>query len=145
MALLNVQGSDLAWALIEAAKPHLNILERNYVFVTVGAGDTFAAVHQLLKLIAAKRISLSPNLVMLCRTWLGPYAGHEEYEYLRRIIEGFVMPDTINRLSLTPKRRPLQTVARTERLTRFPAERPERRGMATSSCRSVTATTTERR
>jgi hypothetical protein len=58
IALLSVQGTDLAWALIDAAKPHLNSLERNYVFVTVGAGDTFAAVHQLLKLIAAKQIPL---------------------------------------------------------------------------------------
>jgi hypothetical protein len=130
--MLNVPGSDLAWALIDAAKPHLNTLERNYVFVTVGAGDTFAGVHQLLKLIAAKRIPLPPHLVMLCSTWLGPYAGHEEYEYLRRLIEGFLMPDAIkastptNRVSLTQKPRPLHTVARAERPTRFPAEHPQR-------------------
>ena len=116
--MLNVQGSDLAWALIDATRSHLNTLERNYVFVTVGAGDAFAAVHELLKLIAAKRIPLQPNLVMLCRTWLVPYAGHEEYDYLRRLIEGFVMPETIRasaairRRASAPKPRALLTVTR---------------------------------
>ena len=149
MALPNVQGSDLAWALIDAAKPDLNTLERNYVFVTAGAGDTFAAIHQLLKLIAAKGIPLQPHLVMLCRTWLGTYAGHKEYDYLRRLIEDFLMPDTIRasaamrRPLSAPKPRPLPTVARRRPMTRFPAERPQRRSLeATSStCRSTTATT----
>jgi hypothetical protein len=49
IAVQNVQETNLAWALIEVVKPHLNVVERNYVFVTTGAGDTFAAIHQLLK------------------------------------------------------------------------------------------------
>ena len=36
--------TNLALALIEVAKPHLNVLERNYVFVTTGADGTFAAI-----------------------------------------------------------------------------------------------------
>jgi hypothetical protein len=114
MALMTVQEADLAWALTYAVKPHLNTLEHNYVFVTVGAGDTFAAVHQLIKMFAAKQIPLHPRLVMLCRTWLGPYAGHEEYNYLRSLIEGLV-PDTITesttgrRLPSAPKPQPLLT------------------------------------
>jgi hypothetical protein len=66
IAVQNVQETDLAWALIEVAKPHLNRLERNYAFVTTGAGDTFAAIHHLLKLIAVKGNPLSPSLVRLC-------------------------------------------------------------------------------
>jgi hypothetical protein len=66
IAVQNVQETNLAWALIEVAKPHLNRLERNYAFVTTGAGDTFAAIHRLLTLLAAKGIPLSPNLVRLC-------------------------------------------------------------------------------
>ena len=123
----NVQEVDLAWALIEAAKPHLNVPERNFVFVTTGAGDTFAAIRQLLKLVAAKRIPLRPPLVRLCMTWLDSYAVHEEYQHLRRLIEGFLMPDAIqastavSRLATTPKRRPLYTVTR-----RLPTGRPHR-------------------
>ena len=95
----NVQETDLAWALIEVAKPHLNRLDRNYAFVTAGAGDTFAAIHHLLKLIAAKGIPLQPSLVQLCVIWLDSYAFHDEEPYLRRLIEGFLLPDAIRGLS----------------------------------------------
>ena len=112
IAVQNVQETNLAWALIEVAKPHLNVLERNYVFVTTGAGDTFAAIHHLLKLIAAKGIPLRPSLVRLCVTWLDSYAFHDEEPYLRRLIEGFLLPDAmraltaacVNPLSTAPKR-----------------------------------------
>jgi hypothetical protein len=95
----NVQETNLAWALIEVVKPHLNVRERNFVFVTTGAGDTFAAIHQLLKLIAAKGIPLRPSLVRLCVTWLNSYAFHDEEQYLRRLIEGFLLPDAIRALT----------------------------------------------
>jgi len=112
IAVQNVQETNLAWALIEVAKAHLNVLERNYVFVTTGAGDTFAAIHHLLKLIAVKGIPLRPSLVRLCVTWLDSYAFHDEEPYLRRLIEGFLLPDAIraltaawvNPLSTAPKR-----------------------------------------
>ena len=112
IAVQNVQETNLAWALIEVAKPHLNVIERNYAFVTTGAGDTFAAIHHLLKLIAAKGIPLRPSMVQLCVTWLDSYASHEEEQYLRRLIEGFLLPDAIraltapwvNPLSAAPKR-----------------------------------------
>jgi hypothetical protein len=126
----NVQEVNLAWDLIEAAKPHLNARERNYVFVTVGAGDTFAAIRQLLKVVAAKRIPLRLHLVRLCTTWLDSYAMHAEYEQLRRLIEGFLMPDAIqastaiSRVAKTPKRRPLLTVTRQLPTRRLPARRP---------------------
>jgi hypothetical protein len=99
IAVQTVQETNLAWALIEVAKPHLNRLERNYAFVTTGAGDTFAAISHLLKLIAAKGIPLPPGLVRLCVTWLDSYAFHEEEPYLRRLIEGFLLPDAVRALT----------------------------------------------
>jgi hypothetical protein len=112
IAVQTVQETDLAWALIEVAKPHLNVLDRNYAFVTTGAGDTFVAIHHLLKRIAAKGIPLSPSLVRLCVTWLDSYAFHDEEPYLRHLIEGYLLPDAIraltaarvNALSAAPKR-----------------------------------------
>jgi hypothetical protein len=99
IAMQNVQETNLAWALIAVAKPHLNRLERNYAFVTIGAGDTFAAIHRLLTLIAAKGIPLSPNLVRLGSVWLDSYAFHDEEPYLRRLIEGFLLSDAIRALT----------------------------------------------
>ena len=100
VAVQNVEETNLAWALIEVVKPHLKVLERNYVFVTAGAGDTFAAIHRLLKLVAAKRIPLPPPLVRLCVTWLDAYALHDEEPYLRGLIEGFLLPDAIRALTV---------------------------------------------
>jgi hypothetical protein len=53
-----VQETTLAWALAHAAKPHMSALEHNYVFVSIGAGDTFAAVHNLLKVFAIRKVPL---------------------------------------------------------------------------------------
>ena len=108
IAVQNVEETNLAWALIEVVKPHLKIIERNYVFVTTGAGDTFAAIHHLLKLVAAKRIPLPPRLVRQCVTWLDSYSFHDEEPYLRGLIEGFLLPDAIR--ALTPEYvKPLST------------------------------------
>ena len=115
----NVQEAKLAWALIEAAKPHMNAGERNFVFVTVGAGDTFAAISSLINLVAAKRIPLRPQLTQLCAMWLEGYTFHDAHEHLRRVIEDLLIPNTIQasmaitRLSIPPK--PLALLAVTGR------------------------------
>jgi hypothetical protein len=91
----NVQEANLAWALIEAVKPHLDALDRNYSFVTIGAGDTFAAICHIIKVIAAKRIPLQRGLAQQCATWIDAYAFHEQEHDLRHLIEGFLLPDAI--------------------------------------------------
>jgi hypothetical protein len=95
IAVPHIQETDLAWALIETAKPHLNVVERNYAFVTTGAGDMFAAILHLFKLIAAKKIPLEPSLVRLCVTWLDSYAFHDDEPHLRHLIEGFLLPNAV--------------------------------------------------
>lgn len=111
----NVQEAKLAWALIEATKPHMNTGERNYVFVTVGAGDTFAAICSVINLSGAKRIPLHPHLVQLCAAWLLGYAFHEEHEALHGVVEDVLRPNTLpafpaNPRVLTPRPPPLLTV-----------------------------------
>jgi hypothetical protein len=104
--------ANLAWALALAAKPHLDALERNYTFVAIGAGETFAAIHTLLKWVAIKRIPVEPDLVRQCISWLDAYVGHRDERYLRRLIEHYVVPIAIdfpatltgNRLPTTPQR-----------------------------------------
>ncbi|EHB56156.1 hypothetical protein MycrhDRAFT_3350 [Mycolicibacterium rhodesiae JS60] len=91
-----VREGNLAWALIEAVKPHLTARESTQVFVVVGAGDTFAAIRGLIRLAAAKKIPLRPRLVQLCATWLDTYTLHEEYEGLRRMIEDCLMPNSVD-------------------------------------------------
>jgi hypothetical protein len=47
--------ANLAWALALAAKPFLDVVDRNDIFVAIGAGETFAVVRALVKWVAIKR------------------------------------------------------------------------------------------
>jgi hypothetical protein len=87
----NVQETNLAWALIEAAKSHLSARERNDAFVIIGAGDTFAVIRRLFKLVVVKQIPLRADLVQRCSIWLDTYSRHEEEQYLRRLVARFLI------------------------------------------------------
>jgi hypothetical protein len=82
-----VHEANLAWAVAEAAKPYLNAVERNAVFVAIGAGETFAAIRGLLRSVEIKRIPLGLDLLQQCRMWLRGYGGHDDERHLRRLIE----------------------------------------------------------
>jgi hypothetical protein len=107
----HIQETNLAWSLIEAAKPHLDARQCNHVFISVGAGDSFTAIRILLKLIDTKKIPLPARLVQLCTGWLQAYLLHEDHERLRILIQGLEVagvnarPRTIVR-SLTRARNP---------------------------------------
>jgi hypothetical protein len=82
----------LAWALAEAARPHLSNVERNDVHVAIGVGETFAAIHCLMTSAVGKKITLPAELVHRCTSWLGAYAGHEDEWNLRRPVEYVLAP-----------------------------------------------------
>jgi hypothetical protein len=90
-----VHEADLAWAVAEAAKPYLNAVERNAVFVAIGAGDTFAAIRGLLRSVEINRIPLGLDLLQQCRMWLRGYGGHDDERHLRRLIEEPLTPYVI--------------------------------------------------
>ena len=90
-----VHEANLAWAVAEAAKPYLNAVERNAVFVAIGAGDTFAAIRGLLRSVEIKRIPLGLELLEQCRMWLRGYGGHDDERHLRRLIEEPLTPYVI--------------------------------------------------
>jgi hypothetical protein len=82
-----VHEANLAWAVAEAAKPYLDAVERDAVFVAIGAGETFAAIRGLLRSVEIKRIPLGLDLLQQCRMWLRGYGGHDDERLLRRLIE----------------------------------------------------------
>jgi hypothetical protein len=86
-----VQEINLAWSLIEAAKPQLDRRERNHVFISIGAGDSFTAIRILIKLIADKQIPLPDRLVQLCTGWLEAYVLHEDHTRLQVLIDGLAL------------------------------------------------------
>jgi hypothetical protein len=87
-----VHEANLAWAVAEAAEPYLNAVERNAVFVAIGAGETFTAIRGLLRSGEIKRIPLDLDLLQQCRTWLRGYGGHHDERHLRRLIEEPLIP-----------------------------------------------------
>lgn len=108
----HVQETNLAWALIEAAKPALDARERNHAFICVGAGDAFTAIRILLKLISDKQISIPSWLIQSCVEWLEAYVLHEDHERLRLILDCLA----VNCANLRPR-----AIVRTLGCTRSPA------------------------
>jgi hypothetical protein len=98
---------SLAWGLALAVKPHLDAVERNDIFVTIGAGETFAAITHLLRVAAVKRIPVGPDVVQQCTSWLHAYVGHTDERYLRHLIENYLIPYSLHVLARLPvNRRP---------------------------------------
>jgi hypothetical protein len=90
-----VHEANLAWAVAEAAKPYLDAVERDAVFVAIGAGETFEAIRGLLRSVEIKRIPLELDLRQQCRMWLRGYGGHDDERHLRRLIEEPLIPYVI--------------------------------------------------
>jgi hypothetical protein len=87
--------ADLAWTLALAVKPQLSAGEHNFIFVTIGAGDMFGAIRTLIKWVVIKRIPMTPDLARRCASWLDAYVGHNDERYLRRLVDDFLFPSTI--------------------------------------------------
>ena len=85
--MIRQHEANLAWALALAAKPFLDVVDCNDMFVAIGAGETFAVVRALVKWIAIKRIPVEPDVVRQCVSWLDGYVGHDGEHYLRRLID----------------------------------------------------------
>ena len=89
------EEANLAWVLAEAVKPHLSTVERHHIYVAIGVGETFAAIGCLIASAAGERIALPADLVERCTRLLDVYAGHEDEQYLRGIVEYVLAPDAI--------------------------------------------------
>jgi hypothetical protein len=90
-----VRPTNLAWALADAAKPHLNAAERSDVYVSIGVGETFAAIKDLITSAAGKRIALPAEVVQRRHGWLDVHIGHEDEQYLRGLVEQVLTPYAI--------------------------------------------------
>jgi hypothetical protein len=107
-----VQEANLAWTVAEAAERYPSAVERDAVFVAIGAGDTCAAIRRLLRSVEIKRIPLRPDLLHQRRTWLRGYGWHDDERDLRHLIEEPLPPHhrgcgntPLTRVPPTPKPR----------------------------------------
>ncbi len=115
------QEANLAWAVAEAVKPYLSAVERDAVFVAIGAGDTCAAIRGLLRSVEIKRIPLTPDLLRQRRTWLRGYGWHDDERDLRHLIEEPLLPHLIG--AAAPHRSPVCPTPKPRSWLRFEAPR----------------------
>jgi hypothetical protein len=102
----------LAWALASSATPHLAQRECDRIYIAIGVGETFVAIHDLTISIARERIPLSDDLVATVTAWLDCYVGHDAEPRLRQLI-GEVKTASPQRVSKTDEpRRYLSRAAR---------------------------------
>jgi hypothetical protein len=87
--------ADLAWALADAAKPHVNGAERSDVYIALGLNETFVAIRNLITSAADKGIALPADLIDGCHDWLDVHIGHEDERYLRGLVEQVLSPYAI--------------------------------------------------
>jgi len=86
--------ANLAWAVAEAVKPRLSIVERDHVYVAIGVGEMFTAIHWLIRSAARDRIVLSGELVQRCGR-LDAYVGHAEQRHLHGLLKDVLAPRSV--------------------------------------------------
>lgn len=77
---------DLALDLAAVARPHLTKTEANDVYVTIGVGETFAAIEALLTVITRAGIPLRPEQVGAVASWLAGYRGSDLESGLHQLL-----------------------------------------------------------
>lgn len=76
----------LAWELAATARPYLSRVEADGIYITLGIGETFAAIEALITAISGKCISLSDDLLATTASWLDCYLGQDAEPRLRHLL-----------------------------------------------------------
>jgi len=82
-----VHELDLAWVLANTAAVYLDSAGRHDLYITLGVGETFAAISLLIAVIARERAQLPADLIANLMRWLDIYAGHKDEPRLRTLVE----------------------------------------------------------
>lgn len=76
----------LAWELAATARPYLSRVDADRIYITLGIGETFAAIEALITAIARNHIPLNDDLVATTANWLDCYLGQGAEPPLRRLL-----------------------------------------------------------
>lgn len=102
--------SNVAWALAQVARPHLDTINRGKVFVAIGAGDMFEVIRDLLRLLSSQNVSISEDLGRQCRAWLTGYTGCKGVRDLQGLVDRLASLDEPEpTITLRPNLRPAVT------------------------------------
>ena len=84
----------LAWELAANARPYLSRVDADRIYITLGIGETFAAIEALITAIAGNRVSLNDDLLATTASWLDCYLGQDAEPRLRRLLAEVVTTAT---------------------------------------------------
>lgn len=70
-----IADAELAWRLVEAARPCLNRRRSQLIFVELGSGNARGAIEKILWEVYRTGFSLPADVVALVERWLSGYAG----------------------------------------------------------------------
>ena len=101
---------ELAWALAAAVSRRLTSVQRDAIYVTIGAGDTYAAIQQLIPAVVHNGVALAVDDIRRLEAWVDGYRGHVDEQRLRLVVSriAYQRPATSSR-SIPARRRYLRT------------------------------------
>ena len=76
----------LAWELAATARPYLSRVDADGIYISLGIGETFAAIDALITAIAGNHISLSVDLLATTASWLDCHLGQDAEPRLRHLL-----------------------------------------------------------
>ena len=107
--------SELAWTLAQAAGRWLTRVERDHVYVTIGAGDTYAALAELIRTVVQNGVRLEVDDIRRLEVWLDAHLGHEDEHSLRLMVKQVLQRPPAAQPGSPSARGPYLTPARTYR------------------------------
>jgi hypothetical protein len=110
-----MQEQNLAWALAESADPCFRLAERNYIYVAIGAGDTFSAICALVAVIAREGLPLPLELVPALTSWLNAHSHNESEPRVRGLVTILTKRAPNHPAPAKPRREPLSIAQRYRR------------------------------
>jgi hypothetical protein len=83
-----ISDVELAWRLVEVARPCLNRRQRQLTFVELGSGDELRAIERILREVNRVRFELPPTAVSSVESWLDRYTDSGFESTFRGLVEG---------------------------------------------------------
>jgi hypothetical protein len=78
--------ATLAWALADIVSVCFTAHDHLGIYIAVGAGETYAAIEQMLDIAVCKRYPLPATLLDALAVWLDCYIGDEHEPTVRSLL-----------------------------------------------------------
>ena len=81
-----MSDAEVVWELADTARGHLDVTERNEIYMAIAVGDAFWAIRVLLRTVVRFEIGVRADLLPKLLRWVTAYRDHPEQGHLRHLI-----------------------------------------------------------